>query len=137
MGDMQKIFDMMSDASRRTRSEYHLTLKDAISYIAVLPDDMPVVFDWREVVPSGVDSYRGYYADLAIDYDAGTATAEYVLKMLKSALGKPFTGYKGGDYEMGEDTPLWASIYGDTGRAITDIRVIDGKITFITKDVYE
>ena len=34
------------------------------------------------------------------------------LKMLKSTVGKTMTGYKGGDFLMGETTPVWVANYG-------------------------
>lgn len=35
---------------------------------------------------------------------------------------QPFTGYKGGDFTMTGDTPLWRASYGDTGEAIMDLQ---------------
>ena len=45
-----------------------------------------------------------------------------LIKQLKEAVGKVYTGYKGGDYTMTEDTPLWVANYGETGStAITGV----------------
>lgn len=33
------------------------------------------------------------------------------LEMLKEAVGKTYEGYKGGDFEMTEDTPMWVANY--------------------------
>lgn len=69
-------------------------------------------------------SYRGYYCDLAFDPDdvfigdslkAGSLpTVGDLLVECKAAMGKVFEGYKGGDFQMGESTPLWVSTYGDS-----------------------
>ena len=36
-----------------------------------------------------------------------------LLKILKLAIGKTMTGYKGGDFLIGKTTPLWVSAYGE------------------------
>lgn len=67
-------------------------------------------------------SYRGYYCDLAFEpREVGEGgeqgergeRAVDLLSRCKDAMGKVFQGYKGGDYLMGETTPLWVSVYGE------------------------
>jgi hypothetical protein len=74
--------------------------------------------------PCREHSYRGYYSDLALDSKDEPTTAGELLAILKRALGETYGGYKGGDFVMGADTPLWMASYGSTGRAI--IALIDG-----------
>jgi hypothetical protein len=57
-------------------------------------------------------SYRGYYSDLAFEGGTSQIEAHELLASCKSAMGKVFTGYKGGDFMMGELTPLWVASYG-------------------------
>ncbi len=62
-------------------------------------------------------SYRGYYEDLAFEPKANV-TVQHMLDCAKSALGKTFSGYKGGDYTMGEYTDVWLAKYGNIGEGI-------------------
>lgn len=75
-----------------------------------------------------IGSYRGYYDQLALGYGIDTyATVGQVLKACKAAVGETFTGYKGGEYEMGVDTNVWISNYGHA----SDIKIVN-----ITEDGY-
>jgi hypothetical protein len=66
-------------------------------------------------------SYRGYYSDLAFEKLDRKITVGEALKMIKECMGEIFQGYKGGDYMMGRNTPVWLSEYGTTGMKIVDI----------------
>lgn len=59
-------------------------------------------------------SYRGYYEDLAFE-PAENVTVGEMLAAAEYALGETFTGYKGGEYVMGEHTDCWLANYGDGG----------------------
>lgn len=77
-------------------------------------DEEPwVVFDFADAYPIGLSSYRGYYDELAINYGAyeydDLPSLRAVIKLLKEALGKIYTGWKGGEYKMDKDTPLWVA----------------------------
>jgi hypothetical protein len=127
----------MFDGYRDIRSNYHLTLGDAIKQLTVIAKESPyapVVFDFNGKGPHDPDSYRGYYADLALDFTDDKVTASKFLDDLKNSLNGVFQGYKGGDYKMGEDTPLWAAEYGCTGPAIMGIKRESSKVVLITKD---
>jgi hypothetical protein len=56
-------------------------------------------------------SYRGYYEQLAFEPAENISIGE-MLAAARSALGKTFTGYKGGDYLMHEYVDCWISKYG-------------------------
>jgi len=85
-----------------------------------------VVFDFGSTAPSGIHSWRGDYSELAIDYkDEHEITSDKFLAMLTDAVGKTFEGWKGGNYFMFLDTPLWVAhrnIAGETGI----VGVVDG-----------
>lgn len=100
-----------------------MTLGELIAALEKRERDQLVYFDFGNFVPRGVDSYRGYYDHLAIGFsDDGTPTVAGVLKMLKSARGKSFEGYKGGAYTMCDDSPVWAANHGKaTGAGIVGI----------------
>ena len=56
-------------------------------------------------------SYRGFYDELAFEPKENVTIGD-MLEAARSALGKTFTGYKGGDYVMEEFTYVWLSYYG-------------------------
>lgn len=133
--DMQRLVDMMGDARRQTRSEYHLTLGKAIEFLAKASRSYVVVFDYNNHSPGEEMSYRGYYSDLSFETnDSEPKTVDEFDHQLNRALGQEYTGYKGGEFLMGLTTPLWQSPYGTTGRAIVGIRnTSDGTVELITK----
>lgn len=79
-------------------------------------EDAEVVFDFGYFHPTSLDSWRGAYYELALDYtEKGTAmTRNYFLKLLNEAIGKEYSGYKGGEFTMSEETPVWVSNYGQS-----------------------
>ena len=120
---------------------------------AVKNKDLPLFIDLMDKRPKGIDSWRGVYAELAIQtedfgsyqtketekkFDDGDVfykhksigkenptVAEWI-DVLKEAAGKTFTGYKGGDFTMGKGTPVYLAEYGDSSFK-TDDKEIDEK----------
>ena len=130
---IENMLAAMSDMARRDRSRYHLTLGDLI---AVLKDAEPsakvVTSDGKGV--GRLYSYRGYYADLALN--DGSATAGELLANCEQALDAEFTGYKGGEFLMGENTPLWFAEYGCCGPAIVSAFTnTQGQVVLNLKDI--
>lgn len=79
--------------------------------------------DPDRVVPLGfthAHSYRGYYGDLAFEPCEHT-TVGAMLAEVRGALGQTFTGYKGGEYTMGEYTDVWLAEWGRTGEGLGPI----------------
>ncbi len=74
-----------------------------------------------------LDSYRRYPQQLSFDPTNSTVTAKELLKACNDAKSGAFEGYKGGDYLMGDDTPLWVAGYGEVGPQLTGINN-DGSI---------
>lgn len=132
--DIQKLFDIVGDASRLTRSHYHLTLGSAIKWLSDAPPDAPVLFDTGEV-PGRPQSYRGHYSDLSLVPDGDLDTVGKLLAALTKANGDTFIGYKGGNFLMGDDTPLWVANYGCTGRAIIGAHMAESTAVLITKEI--
>lgn len=135
--DFQALMDTISEAARTTRKDYHLTLDKLIKVIEDLDDrSIPVVVDYDHTTGiDSVDSYRGYYADLSLLPTKTVSTADRLYVMLKSAYGSTFEGYKGGDFVMDGDTPLWVAAYGNTGPAVIGAYVDGGKLILQTKDL--
>lgn len=98
-----------------------ITLAELINILQVKKPDTAVYFDFCRFVPTKLDSYRGYYDQLALDFTQGEEnTVGNLLAECKSALGKTFHGYKGGEYRMGADTPIWVADHGQCyGTALT------------------
>lgn len=133
--DLQKMFDAMGDAMRRTRSDYHLTLGGLISALEAAPEADVVAFDTGGH-PGRFGSYRGYYADIAIKTEVAPITVRELLFVARDALGRTFEGYKGGDFTMGEDTPLWVAEYGITsGVAVVRATQADGRLVLTTAQI--
>lgn len=91
-----------------------------------------VYYDFGTAIPTTLHSWRGSYSELALGYQLtgydnsdkhhSQTTAETLLFELKSAIGKEFTGWKGGEFTMDEETPVWVSNAGDSGNTgIIDI----------------
>ena len=85
------------------------------------------LIEWLEgcdagiVLPHGFHrphSYRGFYDELAF-VPAENVTIGSMLECAREALGKTYTGYKGGCYKMGEYTNVWLAEWGSTGEPIS------------------
>lgn len=118
----------------------HFSLGDLITELSSRPSDQSVVFDFGGFRPTTVDSYRGYYCDLALGFDGARTYSEEdadidhasqgfrhtkvsdLLTELRSAIGRTFEGWKGGDFRMTEQTRLWVANPGKcSGTAIVGI----------------
>lgn len=87
-------------------------LRDLIERLSNVPPET--------IVPIGFHrphSYRGTYSELAFE-PKRNATAGEMLEAARSALGATYIGYKGGEYTMGEYTPVHLAYYGSTGEEI-------------------
>lgn len=82
--------------------------------------DKGILFDFGAAMPTTGDSYRGYYNQFALGYDAtqqhfpGTPVTELVKHLEEDCLGKEFHGWKGGEYRMTDLTPVWIANRGET-----------------------
>lgn len=100
--------------------KYQLNLGQFIKKLEEQPQNNMITFDFVYFVPEGIHSYRGYYDQMAIGYTRKNdwPKVSEVLSFCKDAIGKYFTGYKGGDFLMTEKTPLWVANYGETGETV-------------------
>lgn len=157
--DLQALINEMGAIGAQERKRYHLTLGELGKQLALLPSamlDAPVVLSgyacppFEEMVENTAGrpkeltwsienphSYRGYYEDLAFEpTPVAVSTVADVLTMVTSALGATFEGYKGGDFTMSDDTPLWVSCYGSAERyAIMGMAAGVGKVTLFLKRI--
>lgn len=110
MHPFQAMFNGMKAEWQAERAEAGMTLGDMIDALAALDGDR-LVDGLGELI-----SYRGYYEDLAFAPTTETRTVADLLAECREAMGRTFEGYKGGDFLMGENTPLWLSAYGNTSQ---------------------
>lgn len=116
MNDLQAEMQRLSDQWRQERSETQMTLGKLISALKELPS---------ETVIEGFGSphsYRGYYSDLAFEKTKEPTTAGKALVMVQECMGEIFEGYKGGEYVMSRNTPVWIANYGSCGDKIMSLQ---------------
>jgi len=76
----------------------------------------------KTVVPRGFcnpHSYRGYYQELAFE-PTENVTVGAMLKDARKAKGATFTGYKGGEFTMGDYTTCYLANYSQTGDELSE-----------------
>ena len=124
----QQIQDMLAGMSKRIQEEragVQMTLGKLIKALEAMPAGAQV----SNI--NGAHSYRGYYDDLAFERGEGTQPASELLAKCRDAMGRVFDGYKGGDFVMHENTPVWIAEYGNCGQMLMGFHP-DG--TIIAKD---
>lgn len=79
--------------------------------------DCRVVFDFEYAHPTCFGSYRGIFSELSVgfEFDGQGPTIHDFIADIKQANGTTFHGWKGGDYTMGLDTPVWVANQGNAG----------------------
>ena len=90
-----------------------LTLGQITDTLMSFPDHYMVEFAGG-IAPLEFDSWRGIYAELAlIPGGPEGVTVAHLLRWCAAADGGTFEGYKGGEYRMNRNTPVWADGYGE------------------------
>ncbi len=124
--DVQTYIDNLMKNERIKRSQTQMTIKSLVDKLKTYKDDQLIQ---RIDDPH---SYRGYYSDLSLEDKGGTMQVHELIRCLVLCLNETFEGYKGGDFIMGEDTPLWIADYSTTGVKIVGIK--EGEVlTFVTE----
>jgi hypothetical protein len=100
------------DDQRKASSQFNLG--NLMNRLRGLPQDMPILL-------GRANSYRGYYCDLAFEPLVQPCTVKEARQEVEQANGTTFEGWKGGDYTMARDTPVWYSHRGDVGLKIMGI----------------
>jgi hypothetical protein len=120
--NLQHLIDgMIGQWQRERAASEQMTLGELIAALEAMPADLVIAGLTKP------HSYRGYYCDLAFEPCEKTTAGE-LLELCRGAMGRVFTGYKGGDYTMGENTPVWVANYGDCGLRLMSLGS-DGTIT--------
>ena len=113
-----------------------LRISTVLFELSKYPDDFPVYFDYGAFPEAGVSSYRGSYDEAMISpADGGTAITNKELQdSIKKRIGTYMSGYKGGEYLIESETPLWVAEYGQwPGRAIRGVERNGNSLTIITE----
>lgn len=120
---VQEFVNSRSAERRRQRGQRQMTLARLIAHLSTLPIGTQVesVCDFN--------SYRGYCEDLALAKGEGTMLASQLLKQCQFMVGQVFEGYKGGEFEMDEQTPIWVARAGELGPMLI---AIDGMGQMVT-----
>lgn len=113
------------------------TLGSVIDALKAANPGAQVLFDFCGTSPTTVASYRGWYDHLALgwsdSFDGDWPNVADLLADLEAALSTRFIAYKGGEYTMTPNTPLWVDRWGDaTGTGIVGIETL-GDATIIIK----
>jgi hypothetical protein len=112
-----------------------IKLGELIKQLSTCNPDAQVRFDFGDLRPTILRSYRGYYDQLALDWDAETVTTVAdLLEECRQAVRKVYEGYKGGEFEMDESTPVWVSRYGRaSGTAIKGVKDFEHYVVITTR----
>jgi hypothetical protein len=127
MNPLQQMVDGYGAQLQRERSQSQMTLGQLIDVLEAMPPDQPVAGLCEP------HSYRGYYCDLAFECVLGGRMASDVLTMCQECMGEVFTGWKGGEFQMGRNTPIWVAFEGHLGRKITGLEP-NGKLATADDD---
>ena len=162
--DIQTMLNNAMAAQRQEelKNSPQLMLGEMILKLEAVGDKTkPLFIDLMDKRPMGVDSWRGSYCELAIQTESmggyntdkvtfessygnsyetkelgkENPTVQEWIEVLKEAIGKTFVGYKGGDFLMGKNTPVWLAEYGNAS-FITNNKPIDEKDYSNYKSVY-
>lgn len=124
-------FEQECEMAFYERSDKHLNLGDMIRRLE-MASNFPLVID-EGGSPCDLHSYRGYYSDLAFSGKTDQRIMSHdFIDTLEGCLNTTLTGYKGGDFHMTEQTPLWFSEYGRLGRRVWDMFLVEEKIVICT-----
>lgn len=121
---IQAMFDSYSKEAEKERAETQMTLGDLIQRLQQLPEDAKIYF-------TEPHSYRGYYSDLSFEPSREPISPSQALNLCYSVRGSVLEGYKGGDFPMHDNVPVWIAYYGCTGMKLIDI---NGDGSFITEE---
>lgn len=119
--DWQEIIDNAMEVQRahEMKTSPQLTMGELVLKLEAIEDKSKLVIFDERYFPVGIDSWRGSYRELALEYaETGGGllklSVESLLIRLKAIIGATLSGYKGGDFLMGKTTPVWVANYGES-----------------------
>jgi hypothetical protein len=108
-----------------------MNISEIITELRRFSGETPVTLKYNDVEGNwgDLDSYRGYYAELAVDTGRSEVKdVNHVIKALDEADGLTFTGYKGGEFMMSGNTDLYWAEYGNLGPIASKVYQRDGQV---------
>ena len=134
----------MRDKAMKTSKQ--LSLGELILKLeAVKNKNLLVYYDDKKFAPTNSFlSWRGSYRELAMDYEkTASYTVKDILEAAKETIGKTLGGYKGGDYLMGKNTPIWVANWGESSgfkhtrtkysQAVVDVQKLKTSVIIVTE----
>ena len=118
----------MIEQWRVERTNSQMTLGTLIDILGSMPPEAKVA---NLAEPH---SYRGYYSDLALEPGDGIRFASHLLADLNRIFGTELYGYKGGEFLMGADTPVWVAYHGSCGKKLMSLG-INGELSLADDDL--
>lgn len=124
---------MKADRALAMANSDQLTLGEILSKCEAIAkndrgdkDEPCVQFDFEHLYPTDIDSWRGSYDELSLSFSSGFGEMKLsaFIELLTSAVGKEFTGWKGGEYIMNRHTPVWVANPGNSGNTAV-VEVVD------------
>ena len=131
--------------AKESNNKGAMSAEEIISKLEEFKDSNKLVFIEMnsEIFTSdfAADSWRGSYNLPAIEYYSGDSgcSIEIAIENLQEIDGMEVSGYKGGDYTLNKEDPLFIANYGESNNctAIVDIVETDEFIICLTKqDMY-
>ncbi len=127
MDNLQALMNGMSAGWQKKRADTQMTLGELITALGKLESSRKI---------SGMcspDSYRGYYSDLAFAPHGQSTVGELLAVCRDKCMGRMFEGYKGGEFWMTGNTPIFIADYGYSGPRLMGLDVSRDVVTPITK----
>ena len=126
MSDMDDLIKDMKEKMKDMRDKTfgvsaQITLGELVLKLESIKEKTKnVSLDFGDFYPTDFDSWRGSYCEIALNYDDGwpreeEVTVDTLLKKAKESIGQTFEGYKGGQFTMNKDTPVWVANYSKSG----------------------
>lgn len=127
----------------RMRDTMQLTLGKLIEQLQACDltgtDGKPksICYDFCRFRPTSLMSWRGSYAELALGYkeNGDYPSAQSILEDCQSSIGATYQGYKGGDFVMDADTPVWVANYGNSSETAI-VGVVDAGYQIVLLTAY-
>ena len=118
----------------------NLSLAQLYERLHQFDPDAEIVFEDGASPDNYLHSYRGYHRHAAIGIARGRGAnppAVLVNEMLHGvhqAINNVVYGYKGGEFQLYPEVPVWYADYGDASeQAIVDVQERDGKVVLVSQ----
>ncbi len=114
-----------------------MTLGNMINLLKMFNPEERIRYDFGYFVPTYFMSWRGDYSHLALGYqEYKDVFVKDLLGLCCQANGMTFEGYKGGNYKMNLNTPIWIANQGFSGNTIPET-IIQSSIGTIIQTRFE